>query len=101
MFLVLLGFLGMILHCFFMRDDGRLGCCTGCCFDCGPGPFPMEPCIDRDSCYILAIVCVIIFGILGIAYGLFAAIFVLQRIWQRHYHIRAIRQLTKVFFLYV
>jgi len=49
-----------------------------------------------EACFVLVIVFVVIFAILGIAYGFLAATMALQRIWQRHYHILTKRELTKV-----
>ena len=47
-------------------------------------------------CFALVVVFVVIFAILGIAYGFLAATMAIQRIWQRHYHILTKRELTKV-----
>lgn len=49
-----------------------------------------------EACFALVIVFVVIFAILGIAYGFLAATMAIQRIWQRHYHILTKRELTKV-----
>jgi p-aminobenzoyl-glutamate transporter AbgT len=49
-----------------------------------------------EACFALVVVFVIIFAILGIAYGFLAATMAVQKIWQRHYHILTKRELTKV-----
>ena len=49
-----------------------------------------------EACFALVIVFVVIFAILGIAYGFLAATMAIQRIWQRHYHILTKRELTQV-----
>ena len=48
-----------------------------------------------EACFALVVVFVVIFAILGIAYGFLAATMAIQRIWQRHYHILTKRELTK------
>nr|GEX91240.1 hypothetical protein [Tanacetum cinerariifolium] len=91
MLFVLVGFIGFIPDCCCI-DDGELSCCTSCALCPGEGSdLATEPCLT-----IGLIIFRIIFLILGIAYGLFAAIFVMQRISQRHYHILAKRELTKM-----
>lgn len=59
------------------------------------GDLGLFPCISgslfRSCCYL----CVVIFAILGLAYGFLAATMAIQRIWQRHYHILTKRELTK------
>ncbi|KAH7848920.1 hypothetical protein Vadar_010264 [Vaccinium darrowii] len=92
-FFVLLGFFGLILHCSsFGSNDPRMAGCQNCCYgwgilDCFPA--------SLEACFFLVIVFVIIFAILGIAYGFLAATMAIQRIWQRHYHILTKRELTK------
>lgn len=49
-----------------------------------------------EACFALVIIFVVIFAILGIAYGFLAATMAIQRIWQRHYHILTKRELTQV-----
>ena len=91
---VLLGFFGLILHCSsFNSNDPRMAGCQNCCYgwgilDCFPA--------SMEACFALVIVFVVIFAILGIAYGFLAATMAIQRIWQRHYHILTKRELTKV-----
>lgn len=92
-FFVLLGFFGLILHCSaFNSNDPRMAGCQNCCYgwgilDCFPA--------SMEACFALVIVFVVIFAILGIAYGFLAATMAIQRIWQRHYHILTKRELTK------
>jgi hypothetical protein len=67
--------------------------CQNCCYgwgilDCFPA--------SMEACFALVVVFVVIFAILGIAYGFLAATMAIQRIWQRHYHILTKRELTKV-----
>ena len=51
---------------------------------------------SMEACFALVVVFVVIFAILGIAYGFLAATMAIQRIWQKHYHILTKRELTKV-----
>lgn len=92
-FFVLVGFLGLILHCCSLTNDPRVAGCQNCCYgwgilDCFPA--------SMEACFVLVIVCVVIFAILGIAYGFLAATMAIQRIWQRHYHILTKKELTQV-----
>lgn len=93
-FFVLLGFFGLILHCSsFNNNDPCLAGCRNCCYgwgilDCFPA--------SMEACFALVIIFVIVFAILGIAYGFLAATMAVQRIWQSHYHILTKRELTKV-----
>ncbi|XP_020109478.1 uncharacterized protein LOC109724885, partial [Ananas comosus] len=92
-FFVMLGFLGLILHCSsFSNNDPCLAGCRNCCYgwgilDCFPA--------SMEACFALFIIFVVVFAILGIAYSFLAATMALQRIWQRHYHILTKRELTK------
>uniref|UniRef100_A0A1J3HNM6 E3 ubiquitin-protein ligase MARCH3 n=1 Tax=Noccaea caerulescens TaxID=107243 RepID=A0A1J3HNM6_NOCCA len=92
-FFVLIGFLGLILHCSSLNgNDPRMAGCQNCCYgwgilDCFPA--------SMEACFALVIVFVVIFAILGLAYGFLAATMAIQRIWQRHYHILTKRELTK------
>ncbi|CAN1216569.1 hypothetical protein LINPERPRIM_LOCUS661 [Linum perenne] len=92
-FFVLLGFFGLILHCSTLNSsDPRMAGCQNCCYgwgilDCFPA--------SMEACFALAVVFVVIFAILGIAYGFLAATMAIQKIWQRHYHILAKSELTK------
>ncbi|KAL0697590.1 hypothetical protein Bca4012_053712 [Brassica carinata] len=92
-FFVLIGFLGLILHCSSLNgNDPRMDGCQNCCYgwgilDCFPA--------SMEACFALVIVFVVVFAILGLAYGFLAATMAIQRIWQRHYHILTKRELTK------
>ncbi|KAK0570866.1 hypothetical protein LWI29_007666 [Acer saccharum] len=84
---------GLILHCSSstVMIHGWLGC-QNCCYgwgilDCFPA--------SMEACFALVIVFVVIFAILGIAYGFLAATMAIQKIWQKHYHILTKRELTK------
>ncbi|XP_057996264.1 uncharacterized protein LOC110639546 isoform X2 [Hevea brasiliensis] len=94
-FFVLLGFFGLILHCSSLNsNDPRMAGCQNCCYgwgilDCFPA--------SMEACFALVLVFVVIFAILGIAYGFLAATMAIQKIWQRHYHILTKRELTKTF----
>ncbi|KAL5230498.1 hypothetical protein ABZP36_029274 [Zizania latifolia] len=93
-FFVLLGFFGLILHCTSFNDnqDPCLTGCRNCCY--GWGVLDCLP-ASLEACFALVVVFVVMFAILGIAYGFLAATMVVQRIWQRHYHILTKRELTK------
>ncbi|CAL9049721.1 unnamed protein product [Musa banksii] len=92
-FFVLLGFFGLILHCSSFNSNGPcMTGCRNCCYgwgilDCFPA--------SMEACFALVVIFVIVFAILGIAYGFLAATMAIQRIWQRHYHILTKRELTK------
>ncbi|KAJ8750437.1 hypothetical protein K2173_015576 [Erythroxylum novogranatense] len=92
-FFVLLGFFGLILHCSSLNsNDPRMAGCQNCCYgwgilDCFPA--------SMEACFALVVVFVVIFAILGIAYGFLAATMAIQKIWQKHYHILTKRELTK------
>ncbi|XP_047330897.1 uncharacterized protein LOC124934414 [Impatiens glandulifera] len=92
LFLALLGFIGLIIHCSALTNEGRMGGCQDCYFgwalmDCSP--------VSMEACIGLVIIFGVVFAILGIAYSFFAASMAIQRVWQRHYHILAKRELTK------
>lgn len=93
-FFVLLGFFGLILHCSSFNDnqDPCLAGCRNCCY--GWGVLDCLP-ASLEACFALVVVFVVVFAILGIAYGFLAATMAVQRIWQRHYHILTKRELTK------
>ncbi|PWA75769.1 Zinc finger, RING-CH-type [Artemisia annua] len=96
-FLVLFGFFGIIIHCCRMSNEERSACCPSACS--GPNflmakhrsstPWFMDPHLA------LILVFVELFMIIGIAYGFFVATIIMQRIWQRHYHILAKKELTQ------
>ncbi|CAM8899000.1 hypothetical protein QQ045_033498 [Rhodiola kirilowii] len=93
LFFVVIGFFGLLFHCSSMSTiDPRLAGCQNCCYgwgilDCFPA--------SMEACFALVIVFIVIFAILGIAYGFLAATMGIQRIWQKHYHILTKRELTK------
>ncbi|XP_074308716.1 uncharacterized protein LOC141643447 [Silene latifolia] len=83
------------------------GCCeggtdaAGDCGSCDCGSCDCGSCF-RDSgesglplVFIVALVVVILFAVIGIFYSVLVATMVGQRIWQRHYHILAKRILAK------
>ncbi|KAF5802839.1 putative E3 ubiquitin-protein ligase MARCH [Helianthus annuus] len=91
-FFVLVGFFGMVLHCLSCNNDPRVAGCQNFCFgwgmlDCFPA--------SMEVIVILVIISVIIFAVLGLAYGFLAATMGMQRIWQRHYHILTKKELTQ------
>jgi hypothetical protein len=93
-FFVLLGFFGLIVHCSSLNDnqDPCLAGCRNCCYgwgilDCLPA--------SLEACFALVVLFIVVFAILGIAYGFLVATMAVQRIWQRHYHILTKRELTK------
>jgi hypothetical protein len=79
-FFVLLRFFGLILHCSsFNSNDPCTAGCHNCCYgwgilDCFPA--------SMEACFALVVIFVIVFAILGIAYGFLAATMAIQRIWQ-------------------
>uniref|UniRef100_A0A7N0U690 RING-CH-type domain-containing protein n=1 Tax=Kalanchoe fedtschenkoi TaxID=63787 RepID=A0A7N0U690_KALFE len=93
LFFVVIGFFGLLFHCSSMSTyDPRLAGCQNCCYgwgilDCFPA--------SMEACFALVIVFVVIFAIVGIAYGFLAATMAIQRIGQKHYHILTKRELTK------
>ncbi|XP_073317383.1 uncharacterized protein [Primulina huaijiensis] len=92
-FLVLLGLLGLILHCSTLNcNDPRVAGCQNCCY--GWGMLDFFP-VSLESWIGLLLIFVIIFTIVGIAYCFLAATLAIQRIGQRHYHILAKRELTQ------
>ncbi|CAA7403135.1 unnamed protein product [Spirodela intermedia] len=92
-FFVFTGFFGLILHCSSVSsNDPCMAGCRNCCYgwgilDCFPA--------SMEACFALVVVFVIVFAILGVAYGFLAATMAIQRIWQKHYHILTKRELTK------
>uniref|UniRef100_A0A0D9YBK6 RING-CH-type domain-containing protein n=1 Tax=Oryza glumipatula TaxID=40148 RepID=A0A0D9YBK6_9ORYZ len=91
-FFVMVGFIGLIVQCSsFNTNDPCLAGCRNCCYGWGILDFPAS----IEACLALAVIFVIVFAILGVAYGFFAATVAVQRILQRHYHILTKRELTK------
>jgi hypothetical protein len=87
-FFALVGVFGLILHC-----------------STSPSSNNDFPCFARssnrrsdssDDDFVVVVVIVIIFAIVGIVYAFIAATIAVQRIFQRHYHILAKKELTKV-----
>ncbi|KAI4977214.1 hypothetical protein ZWY2020_051113 [Hordeum vulgare] len=67
-FFVLLGFFGLIVHCSSLNDnqDPCLAGCRNCCYgwgilDCLPA--------SLEACFALVVLFIVVFAILGIAYG--------------------------------
>ncbi|CAO2176751.1 unnamed protein product [Urochloa humidicola] len=91
-FFVLVGFFGLIVHTTsFNNEDPCLAGCRNCFYGWGIVDLPAS----IEACFAFAIIFVIIFAILGVAYGFLAATLAIQRIWQRHYHILTKKELTK------
>lgn len=91
-FFVLVGFLGLIVHISsFNNDDPCLVGCDNACYGRGIVELPAS----MEACFAFAIIFVVIFAILGVAYVFLAATVAIQRIWQRHYHILTKKELTK------
>lgn len=92
-FFVMMGFFGLVLHCSSVsNNDPCMAGCRNCCYgwgilDCFPA--------SMEACFALVVIFVIVFAILGVAYGFLAATMAVQRIWQKHYHILTKRELTK------
>ena len=63
--------------------------CGGCGGDAGEAGLPLL--------FIMALIVLGLFTVVGIFYSALVATMVGQRIWQRHYHILAKRMLTKVY----
>uniref|UniRef100_M1CYC9 RING-CH-type domain-containing protein n=1 Tax=Solanum tuberosum TaxID=4113 RepID=M1CYC9_SOLTU len=108
LFFALVGISGCFLTCFdeSVRDDlsqpcqNALSCCscTSLCADChtrrphtgGGGDQSGIP-----GLLVVAIIVIGLFALLGMFYSVLVATMVVQRIWQRHYHILEKRMLTK------
>lgn len=76
----------------FETCAGAAGEC-GCLGGAGEAGLPLM--------FIMALVVLGLFTIIGIFYSVLVATMVGQRIWQRHYHILAKRMLTKVSYRHV
>ena len=97
MFFMLFAFFGIIIHYCRCSNNDRRDCCHFCIGSCpvsGGSSSQMSP-LCVNPCLALLIVFVVLFMLIGIANGLFAAT-IIQRIWQRHYHVLAKKELTKV-----
>ncbi|KAK1434705.1 hypothetical protein QVD17_00454 [Tagetes erecta] len=91
-FFLVVGFFGVAVYCLQHSNDPRVIGCQNFFFgygllDCFPSSVEM--------CVLMVIGMVIIFAILGLAYGFFAATMAIQRIVQTHYHILTKRELTQ------
>jgi hypothetical protein len=64
------------------------GECGGCLGGAGEAGLPLL--------FIMGVIVLGLFTVIGIFYSVLVATMVGQRIWQRHYHILAKRMLTKV-----
>ena len=67
--------------------------CGGCLGGAGEAGLPLI--------FVMALVVLGLFTVIGIFYSVLVATMVGQRIWQRHYHILAKRMLTKVRYFFV
>ncbi|KAL8208730.1 hypothetical protein R6Q57_008142 [Mikania cordata] len=93
-FFVVVGFFGLIIHCLSCNNDPRVIGCQNFCFGCGIlDCFPTS----MEIWAVVIVFLVVVFTILGIAYGFLAATIALQRIWQRHYRALTKKELTKEF----
>ncbi|XP_047308337.1 uncharacterized protein LOC124911850 [Impatiens glandulifera] len=92
LFFTLLGLIGVIIHCSTLSFDGQMGGFQNnyygwAIYDCSA--------VSAEACVGMVIICGVIFALLGIAYSFFVATMAIQRIWQRHFHILAKKELTK------
>ncbi|KAJ3670874.1 hypothetical protein LUZ60_008300 [Juncus effusus] len=85
-FFMLMGFVGLILHCSSFTSSSN---------PCVAGWGIVDFSTSAEAGFALVVIFVIVFAILGVAYGLLAGTMAVQRIWQRHYHILTKRELTK------
>ncbi|KNA18693.1 hypothetical protein SOVF_068390 [Spinacia oleracea] len=75
--------------------------CTACCEGCAGSVGECGSCLGGAGeaglplLFIMALVVLGLFTVIGIFYSVLVATMVGQRIWQRHYHILAKRMLTK------
>ena len=76
--------------------------CTACFESCGTMATECGGCLGGAGeaglplLFIMAVIVLGLFTVIGIFYSVLVATMVGQRIWQRHYHILAKRMLTKV-----
>ncbi|KAL9229717.1 hypothetical protein vseg_005153 [Gypsophila vaccaria] len=79
-------------------------CCSGASGECGGCVGSFEGCAScvggageagLPLLFIMALVVLGLFAVIGLFYSVLVATMVCQRIWQRHYHILAKRMLTK------
>ncbi|KAL2343013.1 hypothetical protein Fmac_004298 [Flemingia macrophylla] len=75
--------------------------CTACFESCGSMATECSGCLGGAGeaglplLFIMALIVMLLFTVIGIFYSVLVATMVGQRIWQRHYHILAKRMLTK------
>lgn len=76
--------------------------CTSCFESCGNMETECCGCMRGSEetqiplLFIMTLIFLVLFAVIGIFYSVLVATMVAQRIWQRHYHILAKRMLTKV-----
>ncbi|KAL4578009.1 hypothetical protein LXL04_014124 [Taraxacum kok-saghyz] len=99
LFFALLGLSGCFITCYDrrVRNDLAQPCRELCLCCCQPGV--CADCLVGEAglplIFIMALVVLGLFTVIGIFYSVLVATMVGQRIWQRHYHILAKRMLTK------
>ena len=92
-FFALVGVFGLILHCSTSPSSNNDFPCFTRSSNC------RSDSSDDDDDFAVVVTIVIIFAIIGIVYAFIAATIAVQRIFQRHYHILAKKELTKVTWL--
>ncbi|PIA65457.1 hypothetical protein AQUCO_00100745v1 [Aquilegia coerulea] len=90
-FFAMVGLIGLIIHCTSSNCDP----CPNHSPDCYCYMGDCVPASSTEACLAVAIIFVIIFAMVGLAYGFFAATMAIQSIWQKHYHILTKIELTK------
>ncbi|XP_020422358.1 uncharacterized protein LOC18773301 isoform X2 [Prunus persica] len=106
LFFALLGLSGCFITCYDrrVRNDLAQPCRELCLCCCQPGCASMAGecgCLGGAGeaglpiLFIMALIVLGLFTVIGIFYSVLVATMVGQRIWQRHYHILAKRMLTK------
>lgn len=115
LFFALLGISGLVMQCTscvgnnsgsYSRSSSAEGRSTYCyndpiiCINCPDSGSGSGSGSDSGEAFIVVVLfLVIVFAIIGIFYGIFAATIGFQRIFQRHYHILTKRKLTEVLIL--
>jgi len=94
-FFALVGVFGLILHCSTSPSSNN----DFPCFARSSNRRSDSSDDDDDDDFAVVVIIVIIFAIIGIVYAFIAATIAVQRIFQRHYHILAKKELTKVTWL--
>jgi len=90
-FFALVGVFGLILHCSTSPSSNNDFPCFTRSSNCRSDSSDD----DDDDDFAVVVTIVIIFAIIGIVYAFIAATIAVQRIFQRHYHILAKKELTK------